>query len=101
MFVSDRVGTHARADDPGLITPAETSLLTDQYELAMAASYFRREMNGPAIFELFARHLPLHRHWLLTAGIGPALTLVVSMRFGERELAYLLPEGTIAFAGEP
>jgi len=30
------------ADDPGLITPAETSLLTDQYELAMAASYLKR-----------------------------------------------------------
>lgn len=125
MFVTDGGGMHARADDPGLITPAETSLLTDQYELAMAASYFRRGMNGPAIFELFARHLPPHRHWLLAAGIGPALTLVESMRFGKRELGYLaeigfaapflsylqsfrftgdvdaLPEGTIAFAGEP
>ena len=113
------------ADDPGLITPAETSLLTDQYELAMAASYLKRGMNVPAVFELFARHLPEHRNWLLAAGIGPALALVESRRFGERELDYLatlgfgeaflsylhgfrftgdvdaLPEGTVAFAGEP
>jgi nicotinate phosphoribosyltransferase len=113
------------ADDPGLLEPAETSLLIDQYELAMAASYFRRGMNAPAVFELFARHLPPHRHWLLTAGIGPALALVERMRFGERELGYLaslgfdepflaylerfrfsgdvdaIPEGTVAFAGEP
>jgi hypothetical protein len=26
------------ANDPGLLTPAQTSLLTDQYELAMASS---------------------------------------------------------------
>ena len=37
-------------NDPGLLTAAETSLLMDQYELMMAASYFRRDMNEPAIF---------------------------------------------------
>jgi nicotinate phosphoribosyltransferase len=114
-----------RADDTGLLTPAETSLLTDQYELAMAASYFKRGMNAPAVFELFVRHLPPHRDWLLVAGIGPALAMVERMRFGARERDYLeglgfaepflgylegfrfsgeveaLPEGTVAFAGEP
>jgi len=112
-------------NDPGLLTPAEVGLLTDQYELAMAASYHRREMNQPAIFELFARHLPANRDWLLAAGLGPTLRLVRELRFGERELAYLnsvgfaddfldylsrfrfagevhaLPEGTACFANEP
>ncbi|HEX6619017.1 MAG TPA: nicotinate phosphoribosyltransferase [Solirubrobacteraceae bacterium] len=112
-------------NDPGLLTAAETSLLMDQYELMMAASYFRRDMNEPAIFELFARHLPPHRDWLLTAGIGPALAMVEALRFGSRELEYVrglglpaafldylrgfrftgsveaMPEGTVAFAGEP
>jgi hypothetical protein len=74
------------AADPGLLTSAETSLLTDQYELAMAASYFQRDMNESAVFELFTRRLPIRRHWLLTAGLGPALSLVQSMRFGGREL---------------
>jgi nicotinate phosphoribosyltransferase len=115
----------APINDPGLLTAAETSLLMDQYELMMAASYFRRDMNEPAVFELFARHLPPHRDWLLVAGIGPALAMVEAMRFGPRELAYVqrlglsaafvdylesfrftgvvqaMPEGTIAFAGEP
>jgi nicotinate phosphoribosyltransferase len=111
--------------DPGLLTPAETSLLTDQYELAMAASYLRRDMNETAVFELFVRHLPPHRRWLLAAGLGPALALVERMRFGPEELAYLrslgfaepfldylakfrftgdvdaIPEGTVVFENEP
>jgi nicotinate phosphoribosyltransferase len=113
------------ADDPGLLTPAETSLLTDQYELAMAASYHRRGMNETAVFELFVRHLPPRRRWLMAAGLGPALTLVERMRFGPDELEYLrslgfaepflhylagfrfsghvdaIPEGTIVFENEP
>ena len=59
------------ADDPGLLTPAETSLLTDQYELAMAASYFRRGMNETAVFELFVRHLPPHRRLAARGGPRP------------------------------
>jgi nicotinate phosphoribosyltransferase len=112
-------------NDPGLLDPAGSSLLTDQYELAMAASYLRREMNEPAVFELFVRHLPPHRDWLMVAGLGPALSLVEAMRFGPAEVEYLrgqgfrepflqylagfrfggdveaIPEGTVAFAGEP
>jgi hypothetical protein len=37
----------------------------------MAASYLCREMNEAAVFELFVRHLPAHRDWLLAAGLGP------------------------------
>jgi nicotinate phosphoribosyltransferase len=115
----------APADDPGLLTVAETSLLVDLYELTMAASYLERGMNQAAVFELFVRELPRGRDWLLVAGLGPALRLVTEMRFADEELRYLkriglgapllryleghrfsgeidaMPEGTVAFAGEP
>ena len=58
------------ANDPGLLTPAQTSLLTDQYELAMASSYLGRGMNELAVFELFARHLPARRRWLLARHVN-------------------------------
>ncbi|MEK6276715.1 MAG: nicotinate phosphoribosyltransferase [Actinomycetota bacterium] len=113
------------ANDPGLLSAAEVSLLCDLYELTMAASYHREGIDGPAVFELFVRHLPPRRDWLLVAGIGPALRLVREMRFGEAEVAYLrtlgfeesfleylgsfrfsgdvaaMPEGTACFANEP
>jgi nicotinate phosphoribosyltransferase len=113
------------ANDPGLLSPPQVSLLTDQYELAMTASYHRRDMNEPAIFELFARRLPVHRTWLLAAGLGPTLRLVSELRFGDDELTYLgslgfdeefvsylsgfrfsgdidaIAEGTVCFANEP
>jgi nicotinate phosphoribosyltransferase len=115
----------ADPNDPGLLTPPETSLLTDQYEITMAASYHRLGRNEPAVFELFVRKLPPNRDWLLVCGLGPTLRLVSEMRFGPAELEYLgtlgcnddflgylegfrfsgdieaMPEGTIAFANEP
>jgi nicotinate phosphoribosyltransferase len=115
----------ADPNDPGLLTPAETSLLVDQYELTMAASFLREEKNEPSVFELFVRKLPPNRDWMLVCGLGPTLRLISEMRFGERELDYLaelgfgegflsylrnfrftgdvdaMPEGTIAFANEP
>ena len=43
-------------------------LLTDLYELNMAASYLRRGMTGLATFSLFVRQLPADRGFLVAAG---------------------------------
>jgi nicotinate phosphoribosyltransferase len=112
-------------NDHGLLSPPEVALLIDQYELAMAASYHRRGMDEPAVFELFVRRMPPRRDWLLAAGLGPTLRLIGELRFGESELAYLktlgfrnefldhlggfrfsgdidaIPEGSVCFANEP
>jgi nicotinate phosphoribosyltransferase len=117
--------SHPDPNDPGLLDATEVSLLSDLYELTMAASYYREGLDRPAVFELFTRHLPPHRSWLLAAGIGPTLRLVGEMRFADPELEYLrelgfaedflehladfrfsgdvaaIPEGSLCFADEP
>ena len=101
-------------------------LLTDLYELNMAASYLRRSMTAEATFSLFVRDLPEDRGFLIAAGLEDSLTFLETFSFSEEELSWLaasqgydnqtlfafrrlrftgdvwaVPEGTPVFAGEP
>ncbi len=105
---------------------AVTGLLTDLYELNMAASYWRRGMNEPATFSLFARRHPDSRGFLVAAGVESCLDFLEELRFDDEDLRYLretlgftprdleafrrfrftgdvwaVPEGRVAFGGEP
>ncbi|HEX9124537.1 MAG TPA: nicotinate phosphoribosyltransferase, partial [Actinomycetota bacterium] len=102
------------------------ALLTDLYELNMAASYLRRGMNRPATFSLFVRRLPPGRGFLVAAGLEPCLEFLERFGFESDDLVYLrdelgfdaealgafrelrfdgevwaVPEGRIVFADEP
>lgn len=100
-------------------------LLTDLYELTMAASYLRRGMTGEATFSLFIRALPPNRGFLVAAGLEECLRFLEGYRFDDGARAYLgeigfnreavdrfgelrftgavwaVPEGRIVFGGEP
>ncbi len=102
------------------------ALLTDLYELNMAASYLRRGMTAPATFSLFVRRLPPERGFLVAAGLEDCLDRLERFSFEEQDLAYLrdtlgfdadalesfrrvrftgdvwaVPEGRVVFANEP
>lgn len=106
------------------------ALLTDLYELTMAAGYFSAAMHhDEATFELSVRRLPAHRDFILVAGLQQALEYLANLRFTSDEIDYLrklpqfsnaapeffdylaafrftgnvfaVPEGTPMFAGEP
>lgn len=102
-----------------------SALLTDLYELNMAASYLRRGMTAPATFSLFVRNLPESWGFLVACGLDGCLDFLESFTFTKGDLAYLreagfskealkgfrrlrftgevraMPEGAVAFADEP
>ena len=59
----------------------ELPLLTDLYQLTMLQSYWRRGMGEPATFELFVRHLPPNRRFLVACGLLEAIDFLESLRF--------------------
>jgi nicotinate phosphoribosyltransferase len=65
------------------------ALLTDLYELNMAASYLRRGMTQPATFSLFVRHLPRDWGFLVACGLNRCLEFLETFRFEDQDLAYL------------
>ena len=80
------------------------ALITDLYELNMAASYLRRGMVGPATFSLFVRTLPVDRGFEVSAGLEDCLAYLETFAFEEEDLAWLAGAGfpadvVDAFAG--
>jgi nicotinate phosphoribosyltransferase len=68
------------------------ALLTDLYELNMAASYLRRGMTEPATFSLFVRNLPDGWGFLVACGLERCLEYLQSLRFAEEDVDYLRQE---------
>ncbi len=106
--------------------PRSREIMTDLYELTMAASYFEQKMFATATFSLFVREYPPNRSYLVCAGLSPLLDYLESFHFRPDDLEYLrqtelfpenfleflasmsftgevraIPEGRIAFRDEP
>jgi nicotinate phosphoribosyltransferase len=106
------------------------ALLTDLYELTMAAGYFEAgKADQKATFELSIRRLPAHRNFVVVAGLPQVVDYLLNLKFTTEEIDYLrglpqfrhvsagfwnylrdfrfsgdlfaVPEGTPLFAGEP
>ncbi len=106
------------------------ALLTDLYQLTMAAGYWQAgKCAEVATFELFVRRLPVNRNFIVVAGLAQAVDYLLNLRFTEEEIDFLrslsqfskvepgffdylrsfrftgdvfaVPEGTPVFAGEP
>jgi nicotinate phosphoribosyltransferase len=105
-------------------------LLTDLYELTMAAGYFEAgKSSETATFEFTIRRLPANRNFVVVAGLPQVVDYLLNLSFTSAEIDYLrgleqfrnvsaaffdylrdfrftgdlfaVPEGTTLFAGEP
>jgi nicotinate phosphoribosyltransferase len=101
-------------------------MVTDLYELTMAAAFHAAGLEHEASFELSVRRLPAERRFLVAAGLDAALAGLESFGYGDAELSYLgalglfppsflerlaelrftgevwaVPEGEVVFGGEP
>ncbi len=108
------------------IPECRPELVTDLYQLTMAASYFEQEMSAPATFSLFIRAYPSHRNFFVAAGLEELLSFLENFGFQQEDLEYLdslglfkpdfldylgslkftgqvraMPEGTVFFRDEP
>jgi nicotinate phosphoribosyltransferase len=67
-----------------------TPLLTDLYQLTMAAGYWKcGKAEQEAVFHLFFRKLPFAGGYAIAAGLGDVVAWLRGFRFGQAELAYL------------
>ncbi|MDZ7641540.1 MAG: hypothetical protein U5J62_05910 [Desulfurivibrio sp.] len=69
------------------------ALLTDLYELTMAAAYFQEGMHEPATFSLFIRKYPPNRGYFISAGLEEVLSYLESFQFTQDDLDYLASTG--------
>src|SRR5579863_6491504 len=76
------------------------ALLTDLYELNMAASYLRRDMIYPATFSLFVRELPKDRGFVVAAGVDDCLDALERFGFSDDDADWLASHGFPADALE-
>ena len=65
------------------------SLLVDLYELTMAECYLRSKKNTRATFDLFVRHLPARRFFLVFAGLSRILAFIRDFKVSADDIAYL------------
>ncbi|MFO7867500.1 MAG: nicotinate phosphoribosyltransferase [Candidatus Aminicenantes bacterium] len=68
-------------------------LLTDLYELTMAASYLDHHMNETATFSLFVREYPDGRAYFVSAGLRDVLDFLENLKFTQEDLHYLESTG--------
>jgi len=73
-----------------LLGDGKLGLMTDLYELTMAAAYFDNNERHRATFELFARTYPKDRCYLIAAGLEQAIHYVLNVSFDEDSITFLI-----------
>ncbi|MDY7002817.1 MAG: nicotinate phosphoribosyltransferase [Cyanobacteriota bacterium] len=79
------------------LSPEDYSLLTDLYQLTMAACYIGEEIDQrQANFEIFVRRLPVGFGYLIAMGLAQALDYLEKFRFSPAQIKALQSSGIFA-----
>jgi nicotinate phosphoribosyltransferase len=79
-----------RRDSAGAGPTYTDALLTDFYQLTMAAGYLESgRAEDPATFELFFRQNPFRGGYAIAAGLEPAVRALLGVRFTRADLDFL------------
>ncbi|NEQ72147.1 MAG: nicotinate phosphoribosyltransferase [Okeania sp. SIO2C9] len=79
------------------LSPEDYSLLTDLYQLTMAACYIGEEIDQrQANFEIFVRRLPVGFGYLIAMGLAQALDYLEKFRFSPAQIKALQSTGIFA-----
>ncbi|MBI4447983.1 nicotinate phosphoribosyltransferase [Candidatus Woesearchaeota archaeon] len=65
------------------------TMLTDLYQLTMAASYHGNNNQEEATFDMFIRKLPKDRNYLIAAGLEQVIEYLENLHFTEEDIQYL------------
>jgi nicotinate phosphoribosyltransferase len=110
-----------------MYTEQNLTMLTDLYQLTMMQGYYKfHDHNKIAVFDIFYRTNPFDAAFSVVAGLDQLIDYIEDLHFGPEDIRYLrslnlfeedflnylsdfrftgeiyaLPEGTIAFPGEP
>ena len=63
------------------LTENSLGIVTDLYQLTMAAGYFEQHKQDSATFELSVRHLPKNRSYLIAADWSRRCTILPTLNF--------------------
>ncbi|MCM1406889.1 MAG: nicotinate phosphoribosyltransferase [Treponema brennaborense] len=66
-----------------------SALFTDFYELTMAQGYWKKNMNTPAVFDMFFRRHPFSGGFSVFAGLETLLESLVNFKFSAEDIDYL------------
>jgi nicotinate phosphoribosyltransferase len=63
-------------------------LLTDLYEITMAAGYWAHNLNDRATFSVFVRNPDHNRNYFVAAGLATLLKELEAYRFHQEDIRY-------------
>ena len=72
-----------------MATTPQSALFTDFYSITMSQGYWKKQLDKPAVFEMFFRRQPYSGGYAVFAGLETLLTAISNLQFTPDDIEYL------------